>query len=484
MRTADLYVRVSTDEQADKGYSQRSQDEILRKYCEINDIQVGKVIYEDHSAKTFSRPQWVSMLTELKKKRHTPDLILFTKWDRFSRNAGDAYQMIGILRKLGIEPQAVEQPLDLAVPENKMMLAFYLAAPEVENDRRALNVFHGMRRARKEGRYMGVAPVGYANRIYENGVKYIAPKEPEAEIMRWIFEEIALGTFAPAQIRQIAIGKGLNVSSSQFYVEIRNPVYCGKIVIKKYKDEEEHWVDGQHEALIPEGLFYRVQEALDGRKRPEAPTKIVSLDELPLRGFIQCSKCSRLLTGSASKGRHGYYYYYHCHSACGCRYKADIVNDAFVNELEKFVPKEGISPLYHKIIQDVYRSTVSGAQDSRKQLSDQIMEQNAKLTKARDKYLADELEQAEYKIVKIECERQMNILEAKLAEISFKRATSGSTDKMLNNAISVLSNLTTLYKEGNTAKRREIIGSIFPEKLVFDGIQHRTGRINEAAQLI
>jgi site-specific DNA recombinase len=36
MKTADLYERVSTDEQADKGYSQRSQEELLRKYCDIN----------------------------------------------------------------------------------------------------------------------------------------------------------------------------------------------------------------------------------------------------------------------------------------------------------------------------------------------------------------------------------------------------------------------------------------------------------------
>ncbi|ULT38442.1 hypothetical protein KRR40_25355 [Niabella defluvii] len=58
--------------------------------------------------------------------------------------------MISLLRHFGVEPQAVEQPLDLSVPENKMMLAFYLAAPEVENDRRALNVFNGMRRAKKK----------------------------------------------------------------------------------------------------------------------------------------------------------------------------------------------------------------------------------------------------------------------------------------------------------------------------------------------
>jgi hypothetical protein len=55
--------------------------------------------------------------------------------------------MINVLRKFGVEPQAIEQPLDLSIPENKMMLAFYLAAPEVENDRWALNVFYGMRRA-------------------------------------------------------------------------------------------------------------------------------------------------------------------------------------------------------------------------------------------------------------------------------------------------------------------------------------------------
>jgi len=53
------------------------------------------------------------------------------------------------------------------------MLAFYLAAPEVQNDLRALNVIAGMRRAKKEGRYMGLAPVGHVNRTDEIGRKYM-----------------------------------------------------------------------------------------------------------------------------------------------------------------------------------------------------------------------------------------------------------------------------------------------------------------------
>jgi len=251
MKRADLYIRVSTDEQADKGYSQRDQKERLKRFCSTNNIAVGQVIYEDHSAKTFNRPAWTNLLNNLKKKNSKTNLILFTKWDRFSRNAGDAYQMISTLTKLGAEPQAIEQPLDLSIPENKMMLAIYLAAPEVENDRRALNTFYGMRRARKEGRLMGRAPFGYINRSKENGQKYIAFKEPEASNMRWAFNEIAKGVFAVDQVlRKMNTENTTKLSRSAFHVAIRNPLYCGKIFIAKFKDEEAHLVQGQHEPLI------------------------------------------------------------------------------------------------------------------------------------------------------------------------------------------------------------------------------------------
>lgn len=119
MKIADLYIRVSTDEQADKGYSQRSQQNILLRYCEINNIQVRHLIFEDYSAKTFVRPEWRKLLTELDKSKNQSNLLLFTKWDRFSRNTSDAYMMIRALRQLGVEPQAIEQPLDLSIPETK-----------------------------------------------------------------------------------------------------------------------------------------------------------------------------------------------------------------------------------------------------------------------------------------------------------------------------------------------------------------------------
>ena len=482
MKTADLYIRVSTDEQADKGYSQRNQEETLQKYCQINGLQLRRVIYEDHSAKTFNRPKWNELLLDLKKRRGKSDLLLFTKWDRFSRNAGDAYQMINTLRKFGIEPQAVEQPLDLSIPENKMMLAFYLAAPEVENDRRALNVFFGMRRAKKEGRWMGTAPVGYINKTDDHGRKYIAPKEPEASIIKWAFQELANGHFAADQIRKEANNRGLICSRSNFWNAIRNPVYCGKIPITSYKDEETTAVQGQHEAIISEALFYEAQEVLLGRKRKERPATQITVDEqMPLRGFLICPKCDRMLTGSASKGRCNHYYYYHCVSSCGCRFRTENANSLFVRELKKYVPKPGMSDIYIITLKESYYEQTRSQQRDRKHIFSQIDELNIRLKNARELVADQKLDPEDYRELKQDCAGKINMLEARLAGSS---QVEKSFDGLLGQAVNNLSRLDILYKEGTVAQKRQIIGSIYPEKLVFDGFQYRTTRLNEAVRLI
>lgn len=147
------------------------------------------------------------------------------------------------------------------------MLAFYLAAPEVENDRRALNTFYGMRRARKEGRYLTIGSYGYINRTNDGGKKTIVPVEPKASVVRWAFEQVAQQRFYIDEIRREVNCKGLNCSKSNFYTLLKNPVYCGKIVAPEYRDELRQLVQGQHEPIITEELFYEVQDVLNGKKR-------------------------------------------------------------------------------------------------------------------------------------------------------------------------------------------------------------------------
>ena len=57
-------------------------------------------------------------------------------------------------------------------------------------------------------------------------------------------------------------------------------------------------------------------------------------------------------------------------------------------------------------------------------------------------------------------------------------------EMLLHKGIQTLTELDVLYTNADTKKKRQIIGSIFPEKLAFDGFQYRTARLNSVASLI
>ncbi|TWI20297.1 recombinase family protein [Sphingobacterium siyangense] len=460
---ADLYVRVSTDEQADKGYSQRNQEEMLQKYCMNHSIEVRNIIYEDHSAKSFNRPEWKKLLQNLKKHRKSVDLILFTKWDRFSRNAGDAYQMINQLRDLNVEPQAIEQPLDLSIPENKMMLAFYLAAPEVENDRRALNVFYGMRRAKKEGRYMGLAPLGYKNKIDDGGNKYITPKEPDTSILQWAFQQLSEGVYNTEQIWKKSKEKGLKCCKNTFWQVIRNPVYCGKIFIPAFKDEESYFVEGQHEGIISDDLFYRVQDILDGRGR-KYRTKMETRDEFPLRGFVICPKCGRLLTGSKSKGRNRYYTYYHCFKGCSYRINTDKLFGFFQAELQRYVPKKETVEIYRKILEDTYLELTKDIQLAKKQTLSQLQDYENRMSHIRNLLATEKIEASDYHEIKGQYVGAIEQLNDKLVLLSNKVP---EMDGLMQQDIKSLLLIDRVLANADSKDSRAIINLLFPEKLTF-----------------
>lgn len=56
--------------------------------------------------------------------------------------------------------------------------------------------------------------------------------------------------------------------------------------------------------------------------------------------------------------------------------------------------------------------------------------------------------------------------------------------ELLNKVFKSLSDLEGLYINGDLKTKKQIVGSIFPEKLVFNGINYRTAWVNEAAELI
>ena len=71
--------------------------------------------------------------------------------------------------------------------------------------------------------------------------------------------------------------RGLACSVNSFWTAIRNIGYCGKVIVPAYKNEETSIVNGLHEPIISESLFYDVQDILNGRKKEIAPDGVAKI---------------------------------------------------------------------------------------------------------------------------------------------------------------------------------------------------------------
>ena len=226
-----------------------------------------------------------------------------------------------------------------------------------------------------------------------------------------------------------------------------------------------------------------MQLILDGNKRVERPnTKILSDENLPLRGFLVCPECGRNLTGSASKGRTSRYYYYHCVSSCGFRQKAEVANDIFEKGMRQFA-LNGSAQIVKRLLLDNYKKFVKNPFDEKKQIVQEIDKLNARLSVARNKLLSEIIDDEEYLEIKDECKTRLESLEEQLSKDG-SDAKKINIEKSLDRALKYIENIPKMYSEGEINTRRGIIGSIFPEKLEFDGKTYRTARMNIIANYI
>lgn len=478
-KRAIIYTRVSSDEQAEKGFSLPYQEEQLRKYCASRELIIIAHYREDYSAKTFDRPEFNKLMSYCKRNPGDVDLLLFINWSRFGRNAGEAYSVIKQLDKLGIEPQAIEQPLDLKVPENKMMLAFYLASPEVENDRRSLNVKAGIYRAKKEGRWTTLAPVGYKNIRTEDGKALIIP-DKDAHLIRAAFNEFASGAYAVEELRQKLVAKGLKCERSRFPELLRNKAYISKIFVPAYKDEPGFYAQGIHEPLISESLFFQVQDILEGRA-PNRPTKNTLREQLPLRGFLECIKCGKTLSGSASRGNGGRYFYYHCTCGCNERFRAEEANSSFIEYLKDIRPHPSILELNYEILLDEFESKIKVDKGELRKIEEEIEKNSRRLQNAQHLMLDAEITPLEYKSIKLKIEESNDELIRKRANLS---SNQEDFRKYLRYGATIIRNLDERYETASLSEKQLIIGSVFPEKLIYENKSFRTKRMNEAIALM
>jgi len=481
MKKAVIMCRVSSDEQA-KGYSLDVQLESLTRHCVREDIEIIKHFKEDHSAKNFSRPEFKKFLEYAKRNKGKIDMLLITSWDRFSRNLTDSLIMLRRLKGMSIEVHAIEQPIDMSIPENKAMLAIFLAIPEIDNERRSIKIRGGVRGALKSGRWCRVAPIGYRNTRDSDNKPIIVPDE-RAEFIQKMFKYISLGN-TQSEVRRSLKDEGFKVSKTGVSKILRNKVYVGKIVVPELDEEPLRVIEGIHDAIIDEALFNKVQDIIEGRanKKKVNTNKSLHRYELPLRGVIECYKCSKMMTGSPSKGRHGTkYFYYHCNFCHKERIPAPKANALIEECLSNLSFTENANTIYKMMVKELLSGDENEEKKKKQLLSEEVRNTEERITKTQDMYIDGKIDESTYSE---SMKRYRDSKRKKEESQESINRTPSRYREWLKTGVNAMKNLSEQYKSSNVQAKQNLLVSIFPENFSISEKKCRTPRINDVLRYI
>ena len=88
MKEALIYVRVSSKEQKQEGYSIPAQKKLLADFAKTHDFKVVQIFEDDETAKSTGRTGFGQMIEYIKTNKNANN-ILVEKTDRLYRNLKD-----------------------------------------------------------------------------------------------------------------------------------------------------------------------------------------------------------------------------------------------------------------------------------------------------------------------------------------------------------------------------------------------------------
>ena len=485
MKNVIIYCRVSSDEQKENT-SLGFQEQRVREYCNRHNYHVVACYHEDFSAKDhyLRRPEMKAVYDYCKKHKGEIDYLLCLRWDRFSRNAEFAFTYIRKFKDLGVSVNSVENPV---VCDNTLnsdwstLIGVYCGNAQAEDNKISKRTKDGIHETLKKGRCSNKAPRGYRNCQNKTGtVKWVEINEEVARTIRKVFQEVAKGVEAPCRIRKRLCPK---IPESSFLEMLRNPFYIGKIKVPAYRDDPEQIVDGLHEAIVSEDVFYRVQDVLDGkRKKTPKLSKPINPD-LFLRKFLICPVCGHALTGSESKGNGGKYAYYHCcHNGKHVRKRAEEVNEGFARYVSCLTPNDTVLKLYEAVLHDIRDEQNVESKREAEKLQGELATIQKRIQRAKDLYLDGEIDKADRDEAVSRNQKEADMLQERINLLI--NPNRGKVEPKLKYSISLLDNMERYIRDAPIETKIKLLGSIFPEKIEFDGKNYRTNGYNKVLDLI
>lgn len=308
-----IYVRVSTSQQAEEGYSIPQQIDRLTTYCKAMGWTVVKVYTDDgYSGGSLDRPAMEQMIKEI--EAGNADIVLVDKLDRLSRSQFDTLYMIQeVFDKNDVAFVSRNESFDTSTPFGKAMVGILAVFAELERSRIRERMMDGQDGRAKEGKFRGggFIPIGY-NYNKEKGI--LEPNEYEAMQVKEIFNLFNART-PIFTIMTIMNERGFRTKYGEWKEQTIRAMITRRIYIGEIMHRGE-WLPGQHDGIIDIDVFEKAQKIMKERDIKFENRKIGKAYKSPLGGIIYCGNCgSRYHFRSGANNKDGSRRnYYTCYS--------------------------------------------------------------------------------------------------------------------------------------------------------------------------
>lgn len=305
-----LYVRVSSREQQEEGYSVDAQVEHGQEYARRQGIEIVKTWAVAESAMTDDRKAFAELIDFMKANSDVSAMV-FEKADRMTRNYHDFVKIYELMDRFDKVAHFFKENYHVdknSKSSEKLRLDLQVVLARNYINNLSEEVKKGMYQKLKKGGLPGMAPIGYRNNIENHEVVL---DEAQWKLVRRIFELCATGRYSLTDLTAISKKEGLRywqydrpIGRSAVYHLLTNPFYYGVI----------RWgnqlVAGKHEPIISKALFERVRTVLGGQNRPRSK-------KFAFRGIGICGECESSMTAETKRrvfknGTSKTYVYYHC----------------------------------------------------------------------------------------------------------------------------------------------------------------------------
>jgi DNA invertase Pin-like site-specific DNA recombinase len=308
-----IYCRVSTEEQAEKGYSLDTQEKLCRDYAERNGYQVTGVFRDEgKSGTTLSRPALQDLLAKCTKGT-VIGAIFVQETDRLARNTHDHLTIRALLQKAGVKLISVAQPMLDDSPEGKMIDTILASVNQFQSDLSGRKVRKALQEKYEQGWWPSLAPIGYMNVAVEEGHdgrrarKVVRPDPDNWSVLQEGFKLYLTGDYSADEIRDFLHKKGVRsktgkrIPHSVMVRTLKSPFYAG---IMEWKGQRHI---GRHKPMISTQEHKRICQIIDSHNLHACRRRKHSF---LLRGFAFCNLCGQRYTAELHPSRNKAYY--HC----------------------------------------------------------------------------------------------------------------------------------------------------------------------------